>query len=124
MSEKPYNPGTMRDLIVLQQPSITRLPDGSESKNWDSGTNLSVHAAFATVSGREWFQAHSVTAELENLITIRWVAGLDSTWRVLFNDPRNNQSKTFDILAVVNPDQRRRFLQLHCKEIVGREIET
>jgi SPP1 family predicted phage head-tail adaptor len=117
-----FNPGRMRSLITLQAKAVTRGASGSEQSNWTDAAV--VHCAFATDAGREFMAAKAVNAEMTHLLSIRWRAGVTQSMRVKYDDPKDNTTRYFDIRAVKNPDNRRRFLALECRELVGREAQS
>jgi len=114
------NPGRMRFSIVLQKPAIGRASDGAEQKTWPD--TASVKAAIDFGEGREYYSAKTVTADLTHLLTIYTYPGLDATWRVKFDDA--GTIRILDIRAIKPLGTQRRFQQLHCRELVGREAQS
>ena len=51
--------------------------------------------------------------EVTGRITIRYLAGIDEKMRIVYGD------KTYNILAVINPEERNHTLQLLVKEILN-----
>jgi len=78
-------------------------------------TNWQVlHNAWAqidTLNGRDMLTSDSFMSEVNLRVTIRYFSDVDASCRIWFN------GKTFQITAVVNPDQRTKMLVLLCVEI-------
>lgn len=69
-----------------------------------------VWAKVTALAGRELYSAQQVNAQITHRITIRWMKGVKSNQNVIFND------RTFQIVAVLNPDERTVVLSLLCLE--------
>jgi SPP1 family predicted phage head-tail adaptor len=63
------------------------------------------------LQGRELWTAKQVVAEVTHRIRFRHLSGVVPTQRVVFG------SRTFEILSVINPEERNRELELLCKEV-------
>ena len=101
------NAGQLRDLIEIQ-----RRNTGQDSSGQPVDTFISVvklPAAVMRLSGREYFIAQSTGAEISTRVITRYYPGIKAADRILFED------KVFDIDAVI-PDQKRRQLEILCKE--------
>jgi SPP1 family predicted phage head-tail adaptor len=107
--------------ISLEQPTVTRGADGSEVKLW--ATFVQCAALIDTIGGREFFVARQTGADLSHQVNIRWQAGIAPSMRVNWFDPMNNLTRYLNIERVINPDESKRFLQLWCREILGRETQ-
>jgi SPP1 family predicted phage head-tail adaptor len=73
-----------------------------------------LHNAWAdikTMNGRDLLVADQFMSQVNLQVTIRYQPDIDASCRVWFN------KKTFQITAVVNPDQRTKMLVLLCVEI-------
>lgn len=112
---------SLRHKISIETPTVTRGADGSQSKAWSEYALCS--AAIDTIGGREFFVARQTGADMSHQISIRWQPGITPSMRVNWFDPMENVTRYLDIEKVVNPDESRRFLQLWCREILGRETQ-
>lgn len=103
-------PGEMRHRVTLQKPALSRSSTGQPSKNWETVTLL--WAKIEDLSGREYFIAQQApTAQVTTRVTIRWRVGVKPEMRILYED------RIFDIKAVLEPEGRRRWLQIMCQEV-------
>jgi SPP1 family predicted phage head-tail adaptor len=108
--------GSLRNLISIQQKTVTVDSNGDRTEAWDS-----YHDAWASIetgNGREFFQAKQTWADLSHTITMRWKEGIKHEMRVLFEDPKTNTSRYFSIRAVLNPDERTEMMRLQCSEAI------
>ena len=115
--EETFNPGTMRHVVALQQPTITRGADGGEIKTYPDTATIRAEVAFG--SGREFFAAKSVDADLTHTLTIRYYPGLGPDWRVKFVDPIEGTTRYFDVRSIQALGTMRRYQMLMCRELVG-----
>lgn len=102
--------GKYRHRIIIQRPAAVVDASGGPTQTWvDFWT---CWAELQIGSGREYFGAKKANAKLAGLIKIRYVPGLDSTMRVVYND------RTFQILGPpVNVGGRNREIELQVKEV-------
>lgn len=102
--------GKLRHRITLQECIASRDSFGAEVLTWvDIAT---VWASVSPLSGKEYFAAHQINAEVTTKITIRYRPGVTPKMRVLFN------SRCFEILSVLSFEERGIELVLMCKERV------
>ncbi|SCY25308.1 phage head closure protein [Alkaliphilus peptidifermentans] len=102
--------GKLRHRITIQEYQATRDSFGAEVKEWvDIKT---VWASIEPLSGREYFSAKQINAEVTTKIRTRYLKGIHPKMRVLFND------RIFEILSVINVEEKKRELELMCKEEV------
>ena len=73
-----------------------------------------VHASVDPLKGRELIAAQQTASEVTGIIKIRYRSGIDSSMRCVFG------SKIYDILAVVDPEERHIELWLYVREGVNR----
>lgn len=102
--------GTLRHRVTLQDRAKARDDLGAEIIVWvDIAT---VWGAVEPISGREFFDAQALNAEVTTLIRIRYLNGVVPTMRVAWS------GHTYNILSVIEPETRRRELHLMCKELL------
>jgi SPP1 family predicted phage head-tail adaptor len=100
--------GRLRHRIAIERVTETRDTDGSVIETWS--TYATVQASIDPISGREYFAAQSVQADLTHRIVMRYLSGIVPKMRVKYG------SRIFDILSVINVSERNRELQLMCRE--------
>ncbi len=103
------NAGDLRHRVTFQKhdkdPATGGLTDWKDY--------VTVWARVEDLSGRDYFQAQMLgeASQVTSRITIRWRSDLDPHMRVRF------ANRTFDIKAILDPDGRKRFLQVMCSEL-------
>ncbi|MGD9644059.1 MAG: phage head closure protein [Elusimicrobiales bacterium] len=102
------NAGELRHRITFQR----RGTDPTTGGFTDWVDYATVWAKVEDLSGRDYIQAQMLgqASLVTTRITIRWRPDIDPHMRVRAG------SRTFDVKAVLDPDGRRRWLQLMCAE--------
>lgn len=104
------NAGQLRHRVTIQQ--LTRVEDegGGYEENWaDIAT---VWAAVKPMRGNERYEAQQVQSTLTHKVTIRYRAGIKPQMRLLYGN------RFFNIEAVIDIEERHRWLELLCSEVV------
>ncbi|MBC7193869.1 phage head closure protein [Marinobacter sp.] len=102
--------GELRHRILIQRLASGQDEYGQPLNAWQDVAT--VWAKIEDLSGREYFQAQQVpTAQVSTRITIRWRPDIEPTMRVVHG------ARVLDIKAVLDPDGRRREIQLMCLEV-------
>jgi len=94
--------GTIQD--VVRDPSV-----GGKDTWYDYAT---AWGAMEPLRGREYLVAQQEGAEVTGRITIRYIAGVKSRMRWKY------KSRIFDIVYVIDPEERHVELQLMVKEVL------
>ena len=102
--------GRLRHRVTIQSRSQSLNEYGEPSNSWASAG--SVWAAVEPARQGEGKEADGRQATATHLVTIRYLAGVDPTDRVVFG------SRTLDIVGVANPEERNDRLLLTCRERV------
>ena len=102
--------GKLKHRVILQRKEITEDELKQQTETWVDFAY--VWAAIQPLSGREYFSARQENAEITARITIRHLKDIKPNMRVLFDE------KVYEILSVINPDERNASLVLMCKEAV------
>lgn len=101
--------GELRHRVTLQQKEVTEDELKQQAEIWtDMAT---VWAAVEPLSGREYFAAKQINAELSVRVTIRYRKDVTPDTRIVFG------SRIFEVLSVVNPKERCESLILMCREV-------
>lgn len=103
--------GKLRHRITLQEYTSSRDSFGAEVETWSD--TATVWASIEPLSGREYFAAQQVNAEISTKITLRYRSSVKPTMRVLY------EGRVYEILSVINAGERNRELILICKEVPG-----
>ena len=103
--------GKLRHQVEILKPVISKDTLGQEIESWE--VQHSVWASIEPLSGKEYFSAKQVNSEATIKLTIRYVESLLPHWVVQFGQC------IFNIEAIINLEERNRYLQLLCSEKVG-----
>lgn len=105
------NIGKLRHRITLLR-QVNEVNDyGASTQTWKRVAT--VWADVRPLSGREYFSAQQVQSEVTTQIWLRHIEGIKPTMKVKFG------KREFEILSVLNIQERDVSLQLMCKESVG-----
>jgi len=104
------NPGKLRHRITIQQRSSEQDGYGGQIDTWDDVAT--VWASVEPLTGRALFAAQELNSEVTIKITMRYRAGITYAMRVAYG------TRTFDILAPIDPEERHIELHLMCKEMI------
>ncbi len=105
--------GEKRHKISIQSPATTPDAAGQETV-----TYTEVEAPFAYIGplrGRERFTAQQVRSDLAARVVVRYSSNYSSIgpdWRIVYG------SRTFDVLEVINRDERDRELEILVREVL------
>ena len=102
--------GKLRHRIAIEQVAEIQDSDGSVIETWSAFAD--VQASIEPISGREYFAAQTTQAEVTHRFSLRYVSGVTPKMRVKYG------SRIFDILSVINVNERNRELQLMCRECI------
>lgn len=105
------NIGKLRHRITLLK-QVNEVNDyGASVQTWR--TVATVWAEVRPLSGREYFSAQQVQSEVTTQIWLRYIDGIKPSMKVKF------ANREFEILSVLNTQERDVSLQLMCKETVN-----
>jgi SPP1 family predicted phage head-tail adaptor len=102
--------GKLRHRIAIERVAETQDSDGSVLESWSA--YATAQASIEPISGREYFAAQTTQADVTHRISLRYLAGITPKMRVKF------EFRIFDILSVININERNRELQLMCRESI------
>jgi|MTBAKSStandDraft_2_1061841.scaffolds.fasta_scaffold01232_13 SPP1 family predicted phage head-tail adaptor len=103
------NPGELRTQIELEQRVYQE--DAGGFKSLISGTRKSVWCRWINAHGEEAWQADAAGATKAATLLMRYVPGLDETWRVLYGN------QTWEIRSIDNIRERNEWLELKVSRI-------
>lgn len=102
--------GNLTERISMQKPTATRASDGAETITYI--TETTVWAERIKSSGREFYAAQKMNAEVAEVFRIRYRSGMDTRWRVGYG------TRTLELTFVDDSGRRNGEMILHCKEVV------
>lgn len=68
-------------------------------------------ASVSPIGGREYWQAEQVQSKINTRIELDYIPGIDRSMRVCYG------IRVFEIIAVIDPKEMHRTLQLMCEEL-------
>ena len=102
--------GRLRHRCWLMTPTHANSA-GTVTTTW--GTASVCWGSLEPLNGREWFESSlAENSEITARFRMRYVASVLPTMRLDFG------SRQFEIVSVINPDERNRELELMVKELV------
>ena len=112
------NIGALRHRVTIKTVAATRDAYGQQTGdvvNAPAGTTFAtLWGEVQDLSGSELFAASELHSQITTRITVRFYAGiLPSMIATVVMDGR---TRNFDVLAVTDPEGRKRMLLLDCKE--------
>lgn len=103
--------GKLRHRVDIQKPTNAQNSLGETVPTFVDQDR--VWAEVMPLSGRELLAARQTTGEVTHQVTIRWRDGLTPTHRIRFG------TRIFEILSVINVEERNREMRVLCKEHVN-----
>jgi SPP1 family predicted phage head-tail adaptor len=104
------NSGELMHEISIQTQSTTRGDAGELVDSWT--TDATIWASIKPGSGREFYNAKQINAEITHEIKLWYYPGLSPAKRFLF------RTRVFNILQVKNVDEGSVEMVVYAKEIV------
>ena len=104
--------GRLRHKVDIEQlvaGSPNQTAEGAPDESWAVYLN-DIWASVEPLSGRELFSAQEHHSEVTVRVRVRYRTGITAKMRVVF------ESKNYNILYVLDPEERHRELQLLCTE--------
>lgn len=75
------------------------------------------YAEVRPLAGRELEWARQVDARISHKVTLRYIPGLSTTWRLVMPARYEAQDRYFQVVSAINVDERDRELELMCTEV-------
>lgn len=113
------NAGKLRHRISIETVSTSRDAYGQTGEADGEYTSVPFATVWGQVqdlSGRELYAAEEMHSQITVRITCRFFPGIVPA--MIARVPMDQRTRVFDIMSVVDPDGRRRTLDLECKERV------
>jgi SPP1 family predicted phage head-tail adaptor len=109
---KPLHAGKIRHRVSIQSATTATDEYGGRTESWVTVTGGTLWAEIVPLRGGEFVEARQVQPEVTHVITLRYFSDITPKYSVLFG------SRRFQILMVTNVEERRREMNLLCREMV------
>ncbi|MGD9538546.1 MAG: phage head closure protein [Alphaproteobacteria bacterium] len=104
-------PGSLRERVRLEREVRTADTGGGAQTSWAPLDHApTVWARVEPLTGQELVQAMRLQARLTHKVTMRWRDDVTAAMRLVWG------TRILNVRAVLNPDERRRYLELYCEE--------
>jgi len=108
--------GQLNSLIHIQKPFDTTDADTGEEITAYKNYHQKVPAKREDTSGGSTRRGQQVEETVRTVFTIPFIEDVEPSWRVrLIN--KNNTGPDFEIVSILDRDDRRTWLELHCSDI-------
>ena len=101
--------GELRHRCWIKEPTHTNV-NGAVTTTW--GTVTVCWGSLWPLRGREWIASSLENSEISGRFRMRYVSGITPDMQLYFG------SRTFEILSVIDPDEKHKELELMNKELV------
>ena len=102
--------GRLRHRLAIQTVTETQNAVGELTRAW--ATVTTVWGDIQPIGGTERLAGEQITAEVSHRVWLRYTTYVVPEARIVFD------SRTFDVLSVINRDERNYMMELLCKEVV------
>jgi len=107
--------GALRHVVVLQKPVSTGPNSlGAPANTWTTQFS-NVRAEIRPLRGDQYLAGQQMLSVVDVKVRIRYHAGVRPGWRVAWG---TTSPRYFVIVSVIDPEMRKIFLDLMCKEIM------
>ena len=104
--------GRMDQLVKIQAPTEPGPQDAYGAEALEYSTAAVRWGSLEPLTGREYFQAGQVQADVSHRIRMWWYPGLTTRHRLEIED------RTLEIVSIIDPDNAHRELEVMVKEKV------
>lgn len=101
--------GNLRHRIIFQKFTTVVNENGFEEEMWQE--YKTVWASVSNLSWREYYQAAAIQAEKTVKFLIRYIEGIDTDMRILFND------KQYNITSINNMKYTNKYIEIKTLEV-------
>ena len=105
------NIGALRHQLTIKAINTTEDSYGEVTED-PTTTECTVWGSIEPLSGRELLLAQQIQATVTHRVRIRYHSGLDPSMQIVFG------TRTFDILSIINLEERNRELEIMCREVL------
>ena len=114
--------GLLRHSVIIQtQPSTAQNEYGEPSSSTAWHDDTETFAGIFPLKGSEYHLANQGQSEVSHKIQLRWMpladgSAINPRCRIKWHDPHLEVDRYFEIISVINIDERKHAVQLMCKE--------
>ena len=101
--------GELKNRITLQKLIATTNDNGFEVEDWQN--YKTVWASVSNLYGKEYFEAAAIQAEKTVKFTIRFIACIDESMRIMF------KNKVYNITFIDNIKYQNKFIEIKALEV-------
>lgn len=101
--------GDLNERVTIQRRGFTRDAIGAQIEAWQ--VRATVWAQVQPMSAGEQYRRQQIQAKADWKVTVRYNADIVPSDRLSW------RGRTLEIKGILNPDMRRRFLDLACEEL-------
>jgi hypothetical protein len=111
------DPGSLWHVGTIVGRATVDLPNGGQEVT-DVDIVVDEPMSIAPLSARERAEAGGIMSEATHVVRFYWVAGVRASQSIRVRDPYEDRDRTFEIIAVLNPEERALLLDVHVVEKV------
>ena len=106
--------GSLRHKIIFQQLTVANDTWGHSSETWTD--QVTTYAAIWSLRGVERMEALKLDNEISHKIRIRYQSGLHPKMRIKYVDYKEDSTRYFNILSILNIDERDIYQEIMASE--------
>jgi SPP1 family predicted phage head-tail adaptor len=106
-----FSPAAFRHRVTIQTLTLTATDTGGRTEAWSNFAT--VWASLEPKLTREVVFGEKLETRVTHIIRMRYLAGVTTDKRILFDN------RTFQIKAVIIPDEIKEYLQIEAMEFTG-----
>lgn len=111
------NPAGLWHVATITARQLVDLPNGGQDET-DVPVVVDEPVSINPISANERAVPGGILATATHRIHLYWVKGIEPAQKVVFVDPMEEKTRTFEILSVISPEERAWLLELICVEKV------
>lgn len=108
--------GQLNTLIDILRPTDTQTAGTGETTTTYAKYHRKVPAAKEDTSGGSTRRGLQVEEDVKSVFTIPFIEDIAPSWRVQVVN-KQGDGPTFEIISVLERDDRRRWIELHCGDV-------
>jgi len=106
--------GSLRHKITFQQLTVANDTWGHSAETWTD--QVTTYAAIWTLRGTERMESMKLDNEITHKIRVRYKRDLHPKMRIKYFDYKKAATRYFNILSMVDPDERNIYYEIMANE--------